>query len=255
MNIQCDKRIRRVGVFIFVFTAWISSAVGQAPPKTEYQTQEYSEGDHIPVLIKHLPDWESVRANTTFAANVQTLRANLGDRAVLDQIDFPPGTEAVLASYPAGKLLIVEYASPQSSVETDAKIKEALSGDSTTAFRRIGNYNAFVFDSADAASAAALLDQVKYEKDVQWLGSNPFRITAERAFVLTTADVFLSTLLVIVMGIVIAIVGGLIVGCVYFMFRERRRAAMGAFTDAGGMTRLNLDGFTPDIAPVRLLGE
>jgi hypothetical protein len=30
---------------------------------------------------------------------------------------------------------------------------------------------------------------------------------------------------------------------------------MPTFTDAGGMTRLNLDGFTPDIIPDRLLKD
>lgn len=255
MNIQFEKRIRTIGVFILAFAALISFALAQAPAKTQYQTQEYSDGDHIPVLIKHLPDWESVRGDTTFAANVQSLKAKLGDRPVLDQIDFLPGTEAALASYPAGKLLIVEFASPQSSAEADARIKAALSGDTSTAYRRIGNYNALVFDATDAAAAAALLDQVKYEKDVQWLGQNPFRITAERAFVLTTSDIFLSTVLVIVMGIGISIVGGLVTGYFYFMFRERRRAAMDAYTDAGGMTRLNLDGFTPDILPETLLSD
>jgi hypothetical protein len=30
---------------------------------------------------------------------------------------------------------------------------------------------------------------------------------------------------------------------------------MHTYTDAGGMTRLNLDGLTPDIAPDRLLND
>jgi len=147
-----------------------------------------------------------------------------------------------------------EYTSPQGSVDADTKFKAELasSGDTTTVYRRIGNYNAFVFDAQDSAAAAALLDQVKYEKNIQWLGNNPFRISAERAFVLTTSDIFLSTVLVIVMGIGIAVIGGLIAGFVYFQLRERRRSAMGAYTDAGGMTRLNLDGFTPPAIPEKL---
>lgn len=255
MDIRLTKSIRTACVFVFVLTALIPLAAGQSPAETQYQTQEYSESDRIPVLIKHLPDWEAVRESTTFAHDVETLKAKLGERPVLDQIDLMPGTEAVLASYPAGKLLIVEFASPQSSAEADTRIKAVLAGDTTTAYRRIGNYNAIVFDSVDAASAAALLDQVKYEKDIQWLGENPFRITAERAFILTTSDIFLSTVLVILLGIGISIVAGLAAGFTYFMLRERRRAAMTTFTDAGGMTRLNLDGFTPDIGPERLLGE
>lgn len=59
----------------------------------------------------------------------------------------------------------------------------------------------------------------------------------------------------ILIGIGIAITAGLIVGITYFMLRVRRRAEMKTFTDAGGMTRLNLDGYTPEILPERLLGD
>ncbi|MGB2752015.1 MAG: hypothetical protein WBC19_08145 [Pyrinomonadaceae bacterium] len=244
-----------LALFIVFFAA---SVFPQAPSAPKYKSQEVSEVDGIPVLIKHLPDWESRRDKVTFATNAAELSAGLGERPILSLIDFTAGTEAVAAQYDAGKLLIVEYASPQGSVDADAKFTKALASDpqaGSTAYRRIGNYNAFVFDAASISAANALLDEVKYEKQIQWLGDNPFILSPERAFILTTADIFFSTLLVIVMGIVFAIIGGLIVGLVYFMLRGRRRAAMTAYTDAGGMTRLNLDGFTPDIVPERLLGD
>ena len=233
------------------------TVTGQSNSSIPYKAQEVSEKDGIPVLIKHLPDWESIRGRTTFAHSVGELKSALGERPILDLIDFAPGTEAVTAPYDAGKLLIIEYTSPQGSVDADAKFTTALAenGDGPTVYRRIGNYNVLVFDAADSASAGALIDQVKYEKNVQWLGDNPFRISAERAFVLTTSDIFLSTVLVIVMGIGTSIVCGLIAGFIYFQLRDRRRAAMGIYTDAGGMTRLNLDGFTPDIIPERLLKD
>lgn len=223
----------------------------------KYKSQEISETDGIPVLIKHLPDWETRRAQTVFTNNTADLKAALGDRQVLDLVDFTGGTEAVAAPYEAGKLLVIEYASPETSVEADAAFKQTLAetGDTTTVYKRIGNYNVFVFDGTDPAAAAGLADQVKYEKQIQWLGNNPFRISAERAFVLTTSDIFLSTVFVIIIGVGFSIVGGLMVGIIYFRLRERRRAAMGTYTDAGGMTRLNLDGFTPDIAPDRLLSD
>ncbi len=242
-------------LFILIFTASVFTQAATAP---KYKSQEVSEEDGIPVLIKHLPDWESRRDKVTFATNATELNAGLGERPILSLIDFRAGTEAVAAQYDAGKLLIVEYASPQGSVDADAKFTEALANDpqaATTAYRRIGNYNAFVFDAANISAANALLDEVKYEKQIHWLGDNPFILSPERAFILTTADIFFSTVLVIVMGIGLSIVGGLVVGFVYFMLRNRRRAAMTAYTDAGGMTRLNLDGFTPDIVPDRLLGE
>lgn len=252
--------IDKISYMVFGVAAAVvlsAAAIGQSPVKPQYQTQEYSESDGVPVLIKHLPEWESVRDRVTFARDADTLKARLGARPVLDEIDFAPATEAVTAPYPAGKLLIVEYSSPQLSSEADRAFLATLAstGDPTTLYKRIGNYNVFVFDAADATAAGNLIDQVKYEKDIQWLGDNPFRINAERAFVLTTSDIFLSTVLVILIGIGVSIVGGSIAGAVYFMFRERRRAAMTTYTDAGGMTRLNLDGFTPEVLPERLLSD
>lgn len=254
MNSVRYRFVSRLTLAVIALMAFGVEVYPQAP---RFKSQEVSESDGIPVLIKHLPDWEAVRGQATFTNNASDLKAAIGERPVLDLVEFTPGTEAVSAPYTAGRLLIVEYSSPQVSVEADAAIKSKLAeaGDSTTAYRRIGNYNVFVFDGSDKTAAEALIDQVKYEKQIQWLGDNPFRITAERAFVLTTSDIFLSTVFVILIGIGLATVGGLAAGIVYFQLRERRRSAMTTYTDAGGMTRLNLDGYTPEIIPERLLSD
>ncbi|MEO6656225.1 MAG: hypothetical protein ABIO36_09110 [Pyrinomonadaceae bacterium] len=243
---------------ILLFYVFSIIALGQSVGSLPHQSQELSEKDGIPVLIKHLPDWENVRGRTTFAKSVGELTPALGNRSVLDLIDFSAGTEAVTAQYDAGKLLIVEYGTPQGSIDADSLITRSLSesGDTTTAYRRIGNYNVLVFDAPDLTTAGNLIDQVKYEKNIQWLGDNPFRISAERAFVLTTSDIFMSTVLVIVIGIGLSIFGGIISGYIFFSLREYKRSGMPTFTDAGGMTRLNLDGFTPEIVlQERLLKE
>lgn len=229
-----------------------AQAVGSIP----YKSQDVA-ADGVPVLIKHLPEWETVRDRATLANSVDELKSALGDRAILDAVEFPGGTEAVTVQYEAGKLLMVEYATPQASIDADAAITSKLAAinDALTVYRRIGNYNAFVFDATNQTAANALLDQIKYEKTVHWLGKNPYIISAERAFVIGTADLFLSTLLVIVIGIGFSVLCGLILGFVFFNIREHKRANMPTFSDAGGMTRLNLDGFTPDILPERLLNE
>ncbi|MEO7539176.1 MAG: hypothetical protein ABIV21_04070 [Pyrinomonadaceae bacterium] len=223
----------------------------------EYKSQEVSDSDGIPVLIKHLPNWEAVRTRARIANNLEGLKDALGQRPILEDIDFTAGTEAVTAPYDAGTLLIIEYTSPQASVEDDAKFvaRLAAAGDTATVYRRIGNYNVFVFDAVDQGAAGALVDEVKYEKKIQWLGDNPFHLSAERAFVLTTANLFMSTLLVIVLGMVLSIIGGIIAGFIFFNMRENKRAQFAVFSDAGGMTRLNLDGYTPDIIPERLLKD
>ena len=224
-----------------------------------YKSQEVSESDGIPVLIKHLPEWEAYRSKLTFARDANALRQALGERPVFDLIDFSAGTEAVTAPYDAGKLLIVEFTTPQASIDADEKINQRLSELGPSAnitYRRIGNYNAFVFDAADPAVAGTLLDQIKYEKNIQWLGDDPFLLRrAERAFINTTSDVFVSTLIWITMGLGFSIFGGIVTGLVFFRIREMKRRSMPTFSDAGGMTRLNLDGFTPDIVPKGLLGD
>jgi hypothetical protein len=233
------------------------SGAAQSFGSVPYRSQEVAEGDNVPVLIKHLPAWQEKRANATFSTSIGQVRYVLGDRPVLNAIEFVPGTEAVTGQYESGQLLIIEFASPQAASEAASNIEKTLSesGDTTTVHRRIGNYNALVFDVSSEAAANSLLDEVKYEKQIHWLGNNPFRISAERAFVLTTSDIFLSTVLFILIGVGLAIVGGLATGILYFRLREGRRAAMTAHTDAGGMTRLNLDGLTPDIMPGRLLKD
>jgi hypothetical protein len=177
----------------------------------------------------------------------------VGDRPVLNAIDFAGGTEAVSAPYAAGKLLIVEYTNPQGSIDADQKITQEIARtpqNAPTAYRRIGNYNAFVFDGADSAVAAGLLDQIKYEKSVQWLGEDPFLLKrVEKYLVTTTRDIFISTLKVIVLGIAGSIFVGIIAGFVYFRFRDQRRERTAAFSDAGGLTRLNIDDLTSPIVP------
>jgi len=261
----CDSRFN--GVLFTMFTSFLKlpsaalllaciyslSAMGQAVGSIPYKSQNVAD-DGTPVLIKHLPQWESVRDRATLSGSADALKSVLGERSILDQIDFPGGTEAATAQYDEGKLLIVEYATPQASVEADKKITANLGRDGTV-YRRIGNYNAFVFDAADQAAANALLDQVKYEVAVQWLGANPYIISPERAFVLQTADLFVSTVLIIVMGIGFAILFGIVSGYAFFSFREYRRASTPTFSDAGGITRLNLDGLTADIVPDRLLKD
>jgi len=223
------------------------------------KSQEVSDSDGIPVLIKHLPDWENAQSRATYILNQTDLRNALGERDVLKLINFESGTEAVTAAYGQGKLLLVEFTTPQASIEADEKIKQKIAESAQNPpifYRRIGNYNAFVFDTNDESAATELFDQIKYEKNVQWLGEDPFLLKrAERALVRGLSELFVATTLAIVGGLGLSILAGIIVGIIFFRIREQKRAGMEAFSDAGGMTRLNLDGFTPQIASDRLLDK
>jgi hypothetical protein len=236
-----------------------SGILAQNDSATPIKSREVSDEDGIPVLIKHLPDWQNARNRATYILNQNDLRNALGWREVFDLIEFESGTEAVTADYDAGKLLLIEYMTPQASVDADGKINQRLaeSGQNqSVVYRRIGNYNVFVFEITDTVAANALLDEIKYEKTVQWLGEDPFLLKrAERAIVVGLSELFVATTLTIIGGLGLSVLTGIIVGIIFFRFREQKRAEMQEFSDAGGMTRLNLDGFTPPIASERLLKD
>ena len=256
-NISKMKKAWSVKFVFLILALMVSGTFAQENGSPQIKSREISDGEGIPVLIKHLPDWENARNRATYILNQNDLRNALGSRPVFDLIEFESGTEAVTANYDAGKLLLIEYMTPQASVDADSKINQRLAEigqNPPIIYRRIGNYNAFVFDTTDAEEANALLDQIKYEKNVQWLGEDPFLLKrAERAIVVGLSELFVATTLAIVGGLGLAVLAGIAVGFIFFRFREQKRAGMNAFSDAGGMTRLNLDGFTPQVSPDRLL--
>jgi hypothetical protein len=221
--------------------------------------QDVLDEDKFPVLIKHLPDWENAQNRATYTRNTDDLRKTLGERTFFDLITLGGGVEAVTAPYPQGKLLIVEYPTPQASIDANALFTQRFAENPPNPpvyYRRIGNYSAFVLDASDEPAANALLDQIKYEKTVQWLGENPMpAIRAEREFAIMTGDIFLSTVIVVVVGFGSTILAGILIGLLFYYIREQKRATTHIFTDAGGMTRLNLDGLTPDVIPDRLLKD
>ncbi len=211
-------------------------------------SQEVSEVDGIPVLIKHLPNWEQVRGNARLITSNDELRSVLGGRPAIELVEMSGGTEAAVANYDVGTLLIVEYMTPQASADADGRFVRHLSEESQSSpivYRRVGNYSVFVFDAADPVAANALIDQVKYEKTVQWLGEDPFlQQKLERYVAVMTRDVALSTVVWVGATGGSAIVIGLVSGFFFFRFREKTRLARTAYSDAGGLTRLNLDGLS-----------
>ena len=209
------------------------------------QSQEISEDDGQPVLLKHLPDHETVRASSEFTTDKNKLKAAVED-PILDQVEFWPGTEAVTAVYPEGRLVIVEYTNPQSSVDVDTRIQQHLAAtQSPVVYRRIGNYNAFVFGASNPEAANALLDKVKYQKTVQWLGEDPYILKKlERYMVSTSRDIMISTVVVILLGLGVSLLAGIAAGFIFFRVRDQKRTQRAAFSDAGGLTRLNLDGLS-----------
>lgn len=221
-------------------------------------TLDESEDD-IPVLVRHLPQWQSTQPWAHYAVSPNSLKRNLQNQPILNEVSFDGGTEAVVADYGSSRLVIIEFTTPQLSIDNDrriaAKIQELRSAGQPvpSAYRRVGNYSVFVFNAADEKTATELIDQVKYEQVVQWLGENPYWFEkAQRMYAQTTAGVLVAVLQSSGLSLLICLGIGGILGFVLFR-RRRKQQATATYSDAGGMTRLNIDELTADHRDQKLL--
>jgi hypothetical protein len=216
--------------------------------------------DDIPILLKHLPDWQKAQRNAIYAVNIGALRDSLSNQPILNELSFDGGTEAVTASYGQSQLVIVEFTTPQFAGDNDrrivAKIQELKSQGQPgpTGYRRVGNYSVFVFNAPDEKSANELIDQVKYEQVVQWLGDDPHLYERiQRYFAQKTAGVVIAVLESSGLFVLLCLgIGGLF-GALLFRRRRARQRRADAYSDAGGMVRLNLDEVTEGSDTGRLL--
>jgi hypothetical protein len=216
--------------------------------------------DDIPVLVKHLPDWQTARGNAVYAVNIGALRDAISSQPILNELTFEGGTEAVAAHYGQSQLVIVEFTTPQFSIDNDQRVTgkiQELKGQGQpvpTAYRRVGNYSIFVFNAPDEKSANQLIDQVKYEQVVQWLGDDPHLYERlQRYFAQTSAGVLVSVVKGSGLSLILCLGIGALIGTLLFRHRRAQKAA--AYSDAGGSVRLNLDELTSTVKSERLLGS
>jgi hypothetical protein len=216
----------------------------------------------IPVLVKHLPDWQNEQAKVLYAVNQETLKSAFSNQPVLDVVSFEGGAEAAIADYGPQKLVIVEFNTASLATDNDQRIKAKLQELSTqgqpapTAYRRVGNYAVFVFDAPSAEAANRLIDQVKYQQVVQWLGQNPFSYEqATREFTETTLGVLVSVVKTSGLALVGCLAVGGLFGALLFRSRRAQQRAREAYADSDAMLRLNLDELTPENDPSRLIGR
>jgi hypothetical protein len=208
----------------------------------------------VPVLVLHLPEWETKHAQTGaagvwYAVSLDTLRAMLDDsaRSVLEVLSFDGGTEAATATYDGARLVVIEFTTPQHAVEMDAAVNarvaelRAAGRPAPSSYKRVGNYAVFVFGAKDAAAADRLVGAVKYEKDVRWLGRNPHGDEiAQRAYTNTMTSMVVTVFKTSGLAIVLCLGVGAVFGGVIFMRRRARVSAAEAYSDGGEMLRLNL---------------
>ncbi len=221
---------------------------------------EKGEGD-VPVLVKHLPQWETAQADAVYFSGFHSLKGTIPNQPVLEAITSEGDADAVLTSYGSAQFLLVEFNTPQLAGDNDRAIMAKLielrrQGQPVpTSYRKVGNYSVFVFNAASEAEAQSLIDQVEYAQMVTWLGDNPYLLEqAQRDYYETTAGVLVSVVQASGLAVLACLgVGGLI-GAVLFNRRRAQQRAAEAYSDAGGMLRLNLDDITPQRDSAKLLG-
>ena len=231
-------------------------AFGQ--PQAKPSAQPSASGEDIPVLVKHLPNWESIASKATYVVTLEALKRATPNQPILDSVSFDGGAEAVAANYGQAQLVIIEFATPQFSVDNDSRIWTKLAELKTqnqptpTAYRRVGNYSVFVFNGTDEPSANQLIDQVQYQKVVQWLGEDPHLYQKlERYLTQTTSGVLIAVVESSGVSLVLCLGLGALLG--FLLFRRRRAQAAAVYSDAGGSVRLNLDELTDRSKGTRLL--
>lgn len=216
----------------------------------------------IPVLLKHLPSWEQAVETALYLVSLDQLKSRVSNQPVFEAFTFEGGTEAVAANYGPTQLIIVEFSTPQLAGDNDWNIREKIrelwsqGKPAPTAYRRVGNYSVFVFNAPSEQAANQLIDQVKYEQVVRWLGDNPNWLReAQRRYTETMLGTFVSVVKASGLAAVLCFGVGGFFGALLFTRRRAQQAAQGAYSDAGGMVRLNIDQLSPETDCHRLLGS
>lgn len=233
-------------------------------PAAQELANSLDKGENdIPALIKHLPNPEEAQKTAVFLHSFADLDRLGLQQGVFTAVESLGNADAALAAYGPSKVLIIEFNTPQLAKENDdritARIQELwkLGQPAPTAYRRVGNYSVFVFDAPDDASAKQLMDQVKYEQVVQWLGENPNILKqAQEHYVNTTLGVLVAVLKASGYALLACLGLGGLAGALLFTHRRAQQQNLATFSDAGGMLRLNLDDLTVrETNPARLLRD
>ena len=221
---------------------------------------EAGEGD-VPILVKHVPDWQRAQETALYLAGFKSLKRTVPNQPVLEAITSEGDADAVLTSHGNAQFLLIEFNTPQLAGDNDraitAKLQELKSQNQPvpSAYRKVGNYSVFVFGAPSEQAANELIDKVEYAQMVTWLGNNPYLLEkAQKDYYETTAGVLVSVVKASGLSLVACLAIGGLMGALLFTRRRAQQRAAEAYSDAGGMLRLNLDEITPQGDSAKLLG-
>jgi len=202
-----------------------------------------------PAIIASLP--ESGRIADSIRYFIGPLATDAFVEHGREMFPFFGDAEAAFAEYdegsgqPALRLLIVEYHTPQFATDALNQVSGvfgSLSEDQQAGLiiKRQGNFliAASRFSSRDHAQG--LVDSIEYPYTVKWL-RNPLWPTNDPFRAQKAAQMLLSTFGVLGLVLLTVGFGGAAFGMTVFL--RRRKQQRQAFSDAGGMLRLEIDPF------------
>ncbi len=230
-----------------------------------------------PLLPTYLPEQSKIANTEKYLVGPEAIARIPAISDLKDIIDFTGGTHATVADYNNGSgkmsIVLIEFQSPQFAVDGLAKIQahfNSLSQDEQNKriLRRVGNYAVEAVNVSDPKTAEEVLKQVKYMVRVHWEGKNasdipiPFRPPDPTALreIIQTGQFLVATFYWIGILLVGAVLSGIFIGGTVFYWRRAQRRKLGmedGFSDAGGMTRLNLDDYllSSSESGAKLLGK
>jgi hypothetical protein len=233
------------------------------------------EGE-LPALPMHLPEADKIAESEKYVIGHAALARLKNFSDLKDAIGFGTGAEVVTADYRNGagqmNLIAVEYYSPQSADDGEARIRDhfnALPQDEKDRLiiKRVGNYVVAVSKIQDRQAAENIISQIKYQKKVYWAGRkftdipleyrppDPLALEEYTRTVKTMVRSFYWTGIALLSAILL----GFAAGFSLFQWKRYRRRKLGlenVFSDAGGSLRLNLDDYLlPEPPQIKRIGE
>lgn len=250
VNTQEDKRSAADSENLIKLATAVAESFTNASKHSDLSDLEAAK--QLPSVITNLPEGSLRLRTARYILGAQTLARLL--KHEVSAYEFYPnfGTEIAMATYEQGSnqlsLLIIEYHTPQQASSALAKLTEYRNSlpaaeQAKSYIKRQGNYIVEADNFSSLGEAEKVAQSVKYNYEVKWLSGAPVvantrSITSEA---LKTGRILTSVFGIIGVGLISALIFGLGGGLVKFRMRKNLAGQAEAFTDAGGMVRLNLD--------------
>ena len=272
---QGNSGVFQNGRYLLRVTPWNDALAQTLNPELIFKGVEDNELSEIPQLPTYLPEQGKIVSSEKYIIGPAAISQIQPFTDFKDLLDFTGGTNAAIADYENGggkmSLILIEYQTPQFATDGFAKIQQhfnALPPDEKNRriLKRVGNYVVEAVNVAEQKSAEELIGKIKYSVIVYWEGKKVSDLPMDRRppdpyvvnEVIQTGRFIVATFYWI--GILggVTIFSGVFAGGAFFYWRRFQRRKLGldqGFSDAGGMTVLNLDEYLLSASERKMLGK